>query len=164
MPERRARLDGLGEWTDDQILELDDVQFDALIQTLILEKQTKEQEKIATELRARQAEVEEKERAVRIREEEAARAETRRLELEVARTEGEKRAKAEAERKIKEAELEAIRKAAAEKAEAERLEKTKKFQVFLKANGYTEETKEQFWIEDKSDVVILWRKINEFKK
>lgn len=109
------------------------------------DKRKFEEEKRLEEERKKAAEQARKEA-----EEEAERKEKQRVEAE-------KQAKAEEERKAKEEEEK-------KKAEAEALKKREEYQKFLKDNGYTEETKDDFYLAEDSEKVVLYKKVNTFKK
>ena len=162
LPERKAKLETIGyEWGNIDLLALDDTQFDTLFNQknaeYLAEKERlmrEEQEKLEAEKRKIQEEKEAKEREAR-RQEELDLA--RKQAAEQAIKDAERKAKEEAEQKIREEE----QKIAAEKAEQEKLEKQKKYQDFLKANGYTEETKGEFYIERSGNNIMLYKKVGE---
>lgn len=59
---------------------------------------------------------------------------------------------------------EAEAKKRAEEEEAKKQEKNKKYQRWLKEHGCTQDTKEDFYIDSKTDVIILYKKVDVFTK
>lgn len=142
-------------FTENQILEMDDKQFDEFYNqqnTLFLEEKQRvidlENQRIEDEKRKIQ---EEKDKA------EAEK--NRQKELKEAREQAEIKAKADFEAKQK---ADAEKKEKEEKEESEKLAKRKKYQAFLKANGYTEENKDQFNVLKTEKKIILYKKVAEF--
>lgn len=159
-----------------------------------LERQRKEDEerreaekKAEEERKAKEAEekrkAEEEERKKKEAEQAKIDAEKRKLEEEKRKFEEEKRLEAEkkkaAEEARKEAEAEAKRKEEEKKAEAEKkakeeaerkakeaeeLRKKEEYQKFLKDCGYTEETKDDFYIAEDDQKVVVYKKVNVYKK
>lgn len=178
LPERVERLNGVTdavEWEKNSLLEMDDVQFEAFYNKAVADENARKQKEIEKEQKAREAELAKRE--AEVKEEERRIAEKKHLEeeKEKARLEGERKAKEEAERRERErveAEERKAREAkeAAERAErekqeeAERLERDKKFKAFLKENGWTEATRDEFDIRDNGSEVVLFKKLGTFKK
>lgn len=80
----------------------------------------------------------------------------REAEIAKARKEAEEKARIDTELRIKrEAEL----KAQQEAEETAKLEKKKKYSAFLEANGYTEESKDEFKSEWEGKTCTLWKKV-----
>jgi hypothetical protein len=98
------------------------------------------------------------------------------LENEQLKKEAEEREKAEKEKRELERQIqvqkedkermeqEALVKKENEEKEKVELEKTKAYQSFLSKNGYNETTKVDFYIEQKGEKVVLYKKIAEFTK
>lgn len=132
------------------------------------ERQAKlEAEKKAREVKEEmiKAEQEAKAREDRIRKEAE---EAQRLAVESAKrkAEEEKQALIDAQRKVEE-EAERKRKEAEEKSKKEKeendkLEKKKKYQEFLLSNGFTEETKSEFYVQKTETDIILYKKVATF--
>ena len=74
--------------------------------------------------------------------------------------EAEEKSKIELDKKIESDRLKAIED---KKAEDEKLSKRKAYMEFLKENGYTEETKENYHIEKLEDKIVLYKKVGEFE-
>lgn len=93
-------------------------------------------------------------------------------ELEAARKEAEEKAKKEAAEKAEAdrlAAIEAEKKAKEEaeakaKAEADKLAAEKKYQEFLAKAGYSEKTKDDFYLVEDSEQVIIYKKVGVYKK
>ena len=56
-----------------------------------------------------------------------------------------------------------IKKDQEEKDAQEKLEKVRRYKKFLKDNGWTEETKDQFLVDNQNGIVSLYKKLGEFK-
>lgn len=171
-PERLQKLKDTGEWLpvpglEETILELDDVEFQGLLDKLNAAHTQKEQAKKAeeqsakqAELDARQAELDAKQAAIDAKENEQkqkeldAKAEEKRLaDMETARIEGEAKAKADFAKAQEE-----------EKARLAKLEKTKKYKEFLAKHGYTEKTKDKFKVFETEKGYTLYKQVGEFLK
>lgn len=159
LPERKERLSAIGnsdgdfEITDNDILGMDDSSFEIYYSGRVVYKAEKEREAIDEEKRKVEEEKEkmEIEKQTRLREENARQEERERLEREK---------KDEIERKERDAKLEEERKI----EEAKKLEADKKYQKFLKDNGYTEKTRDDFNILTEGNTVILYKKVATFEK
>lgn len=176
LPERIKKLEEnnlvFGEY--EFLLDMDDKQFAEFFLTKRSEYLEEQQRKIdeanakieadrvsAEEAKKREAEIEEakKEAAEKAKKEAEEKAEKEKQAIidennrkERERIAGEERAKIEEENRLKK-----------EKEEAEKLEKRKKYQKFRTDNGYTEETKDDFYEKNTGDKVILYKKVGEFK-
>lgn len=174
LPERKFKLVAVNvEMSDDEILGMDDNQFEAfynqkngeLLQARELRIKA-EQEKIDTENKriADEKRIEEakKEAEAKAKEQAAKDAELAKLKAE---QEKEAAVQAERDRQAREeaakAKVEAD-KIVKEKAEQAKLESEKKYQKFLKENGYTEKTKEDFYIAKVGSVIVLYKKVAEY--
>lgn len=156
---------------DAALLAMDDVQFDAYVNQVLfqrheneLAKQKADQDRIKAEQDARQAILDAQEAAIRADEAKARRAVEMEAAKEVARLEGVQKAKedmarqAQREKEDKELqEIEARKKIA-------KLEKSKNYQAFLKLNGWTEETKGDFVINETELGFRLFKAIGFFSK
>lgn len=171
-PERLERLKATGEWEpvqgmEEAILELDDVDFQGLIDRLNAAHTQKEQAKKdaeqaakQAELDARQAELDAKQAAIDAKENEQKRKEAQEL-AEKQRAADIEAAKAEGERKAKE---DAAKAQEEEKARLARLEKTKKYKEFLEKHGYNEKTKDKFKVFETENGYTLYKLVGEFLK
>lgn len=147
LPERKEKLSLINiQKTDDELLSMDDIQFSTFYNECVAEKQRIEQEKLEAEKRAIE---EEKNKIARAKEIEEAKAQA---------IEEEKKRASEQE------ELNKAREEARIKAEKEKLEKQKAFIEFRESFGYTEDTKNDFKIEETSDGYTLYKKLGTFKK
>ena len=185
LPSKKERLSNIKHvemLSDEEILSMDNVQFESKYNELVAksmevekaeveakarEEQAKidaENAKIKAEQDKRQAEIEAKEKTIL--------EEQRKIEQEKAIKEAEEKAKKETEERIK---REAEAKITADKIETERIEKETKadqdklkkrkaYTDFLKKNGYSEATKSEFKIEETSEGYVLYKKIDIFKK
>lgn len=173
LPERKEKLKEINcEMDDEFLLVMNDIEFDRFFNQKKEEylyeqeqKQKAEQEKIETEKRKleedKRLEQARREAAEQARKEAEERAAREKTEYE----EKVRREKEEAERKAKEAEERKAReeqeRIANEKAEQERLEKQKKYQKFLKDNGYSEAIKDDFYIARQDTKITLYKKVGE---
>ncbi len=157
LPERIERLAKIGfEFPEDDLLSMNDVEFEGFFnlrnaEYIEVKEEKKREELIAKELelQAKQDKIDEKERKI---------AEDKRIEK--AEKEAKEQAiKDEKARVEQEEKLEKIRKQEAQ----EELEKKVKYQRFLKDNGCTKENKDNFFIKNESDKIILYKKVAEFK-
>lgn len=175
LPERKEKLKEINKEVDDEfILLLDDQKFQEFynenkeIYLAEKEKQLKE-EQLKIE---RAKEIELAKEQARIEAEEKSK---RDLEIAKIKAEEDKRLAVEAE-KNKSLEIERQRieaeelkikeeneKLAKEKIEKEKLEKTKAYQKFLQDNNYSKEDSSMY-LQDTGSEMIIWKKINSFKK
>ncbi len=175
LPEKIKRLKEIGiEETEQFLLTMSDAEFDIYFNTKKTEYLEKKERKIkeaeekikkekeiakAKEQARKEAEKKaEQERILAIKKmEEKARREKQALIDEQKRKEEKRKADIEAkEQARKEAEKK-------EKEQQEELEKKKKYIKFLEKNGYTEKTKDDFYIENTGKTVILYKKVDEIK-
>jgi len=166
LPNRKNQLSLLKitQPTDEEILAIEDKDWLEFYNQKFAEHEDavkkEEEAKIEAERqkeREEQIKKEAEERAKKDAEEALKRAEAEK-EAEIAKI---KQGQEDKERKEKEAE-EARKQA--EEAERKKTEANKKYQVWLKENGYTAENKDDFHIENKTDVVILYKKVGIFTK
>ncbi len=148
LQEKKDKLKEINiELSDDELLKFTDISFN----TFLIEKK---EEYLAEKQRLIDEENLKIQRAKEIKEAE-----------ERATKQAEEKAKIEKEEAIKKEreKIEQERKQAEEKAKAEqdKLDADKKYKKFLIDNGYTEETKNAFYIERKDNKVILYKKVNE---
>lgn len=145
LPIRRERLAKLFyTGSDEDILKMDDKEFEAKYNELVASKN--EAERIV---------LEERERAVREAEEKITRENEMRAREEKARQDERDLATQRENDRIAREEREKKDVQARELAEKERLAKEVKYQEFLKENGYTEETKGDFVIEKVGNKIRL---------
>lgn len=174
LPERHQKLADINiAVPDDVLLGMDDNQFQEYLNNkhaeFLAEQARKQQEeqaridaenkRIADEKRLEEAKKEAAEKALQQAAKDA--------ELAKLKAEQEKEAAVKAERERIEKEQKAkeeaeARKIVQEKAEQESLEKEKKYQEFLKDNGYTEETKQEFYIAKNGGVITLYKKVADY--
>lgn len=183
LPERKERLAKIGyNPTDDELLAMDSEQYEAYYNACVAENNRLQAEKLEAERVQREqeaaaaraqeqakidAERAEIDRQRRENEAEALRLENERKAREreeIARIEGEKRAKEEAERKEAEARAEAARIEAAKKHEQELMEKRAKFIEWRESLGWTEQTKNDFKLEETQNGYTLYKKLGVFTK
>lgn len=146
LPWRKEQLeqlaDGMLNPTEAELLDMDDAAFTQLL----TERKAAKLEALEAKQRAAEAaerhEKEKAEAAEKARQEERERMEREQKEKE----EREAREKAEAERK--------------EKEEQEKAEKNKKYKDWLKQNGYTEETKDDYKVERNGNTFTLYKKLD----
>lgn len=187
LPARKDRLAALEDGvavSDDELLLMDSVQFEAYYNARVADKNEKDQlqaeadqrkrdeetrlenERKAAELKAREDAAREKEEA-NAREEARLKAEKEAREREEAAREEERVKAAKAAEEAKQAEIrakeETDRKAAEEKAKRERAERYRNWRAQF---GWTEETKADFYEkvegEGKDQVVVLFKKLDTF--
>lgn len=167
LPERRKRLQDAfvgSDLFDDAVLEMDDVMFEATFSRLVNERAAAENAKKEEELRAKQAELDAKEREIREKEEAEQREQKRQADIEAARLRGIEQAKQE------ELQKQAIEKAKKDKEEAEaraaaiKLEKTKKYKAFLTSHGVTATNYGDHKVEETATGYILYRRLGELLK
>ncbi len=174
LPWRREQLATFGAVkTDEELLDMDDDAFKALIVDLQTEKNRQEAERLAEEQRkidAQRAEIARQEE-LRVAKEKAVdeeRERARRADLD--RREREERAARDAEERTKREATEKEAREAAEKsrleaealAEQARLEADKRFAQFKADHGWTEETKDHYREERVGEVVRLWKLLGTF--
>ncbi len=183
LPARKERLAALAdgvEVSDDDLLLMDSVQFEAYYNNRVADKNEKvrlqaeadqrvrdeearkENERKAAEIEAREKAAKEKEEA-NAREEARLKAEKEAREREEAAREEERVKAAKAAEEAKQAEIrakeEADKKAAEEKA---RLEKKEAYKKFRADHGWTEETKADFHEINTGKQVVLYKKVGTF--
>lgn len=149
-------------------LDLEKKEADAKLETERKEKEAAEAQRVAdvaqAKIDAENAKIEERKREL----EKEKRELEHMKELDEAKKIAEAEAVANAEKKAEEEkEAEAQRVADAEKketAEKKALEKKKEYIKFLSDNGYSEVAKNDFYIKDDSDRVVLYKKVGEFSK
>lgn len=146
LPWRKEQLLGIGDGesmpTEQELLQLTDEEFNTHVTNRKLAKLDKQEAEAREKQEAENREKEKEEAAAKAVEEERERAA--------------KEAKLKEEREAKEAE-EAKQKEAEELA---RTEKNKKYQTFLKKNGYTEETKDDYKIVREGDTFKLYKLVD----
>lgn len=154
LPWRKQKLAEVeADVSDEALLEMDDKEF----VNFLNEKSAEKLARIEAEKRAKE---DEKKRAKEIEEAE-----------ERARNEAEQKAEREKKELLERIEREATEKKRkeveeeeAKKAEEERLGRQEKYQNWLKENGYTEETKNDFIAKDLGDSVALYKLVGTYKK
>lgn len=174
LPERHEKLLTVkGDVDDDILLGLDDTQFQDLFNQkhaeFLEEKERKQQEEQA-KIEAENKRIEDEKLLQQVRKEAEVKAKEqgkKDAELAKFKAEQEKEEAVKAEREKAEAEKQAVveeqeRKEREEKEEQAKLEKEKKYQKFLKDNGYTEETKQDFYIAKNGSVIVLYKKVAEY--
>ena len=153
LPERKARIAELEciEVTDEDILSMDDMQFEQWIlqerSRIVAEKEAK----LAAEQQALDAQKAEASR----KEQELAQA----AEIEKAKQEAAAKATAETEARLK---REAEEAKAKEEQEKQTIEKKKKYKAFLDKNGRTEENKQDYVVKKEWNCIILYKKVDTF--
>lgn len=174
LPWQKQKLSEIGATVNDEtLLSLDDKGFQVLLNEKIAQKYEREQEekrKIEAE-ELRKKEIAEAEERARIKAEAKAKEEAERKEKEhkeeleriekqakeeMARKERETKEKEEKENKLK---AEADNKI---KAEAEKLAKEKNYQAWLKSQGYSEDNKDGYFIENHGHCVVLYKLIGTY--
>lgn len=190
LPARQERLKEIGVTvTDEALLDLDSEQFEAFFnkcvadnnekaRLLALEEQAKKEAELKREreeLEKKQKEEQEKLEAERRAEQEKIDAEKKKLEeerAELARKEKElqdekdRLAQEEERKKCEEADRLAEEEKQKKIAEEQKaiLEKREQYKAFLISNGWTEETKGDFKVEDTPEGYVLFKKVGVFKK
>lgn len=183
LPVRIAALDSIGdgvECNEDMLLEMDDNAFTLYKAERITAWQEIQTERIAEEQRkldeekariAREQELEEAKKRAAAEAEERAKleADERIRAAEQAKADAEKRAKEAEWRAAREkqeaeerAENERVQAEKKEAAERKRLEKMAKYRTFRAENGWTEETKADFWEVNTGTEIVLWKKVGTF--
>lgn len=144
LPERKEKLENIDvSISDNDILEMDNKQFDEFYN-----------EKNAEYLEEKQAKIDEEN--IKIENEKKI------LKEKKDRIKFEEQAKIDADKKAQE-EIERIKLQEKQKIEDEqkKLEADKEYNNFLKDNGYTEENKDNFYIMKDDNKIILYKKVNE---
>ncbi len=165
LPERLAALKEVSdedfEKADEEAINrMDDVTFQAFLNGRISARNAKRQ----AELDAREAKIHEEEQRRQAEEDEKRRQAEIEAGKEKARQEGERRAREEQERKEREERERKERAEAEARIAAARVERTKKYKTWLTANGWTEETRGDFKIEDTPEGFVLYRRLGIFPK
>ncbi len=154
MPWRKEQLLGLGDGepmpTEDELLAMDDATFTQLINNRKVAKLDRQEAEAREKEQAEKHEKEKEEAAERARKEE-------REKIEREQKEKDERAAKEAKEKEEREAREKEAKEKAEREEQEKAEKNKKYQNFLKKNGYTEETKDDYKIVREGDTFKLYK-------
>lgn len=175
LSERREKLTTIElAMTNDEILDMDDKQFAQFFvdkkMIYLEEKQAKidaENKKIADEKAAIEAENKRQADLAKAREEAATQAKKDAEEdkKRAVQREKDKAAKKESDRLAAEAKEKQDKEdqLAKDNAEQERLEKMKKYQKFLSDNGCSKETEKDFYIKKEEKLVVLYKKVGEFK-
>lgn len=158
VPERRARLESLGLTTKESfITDMDSVAFEQHINALVAEKNEADRLALEKQRKEKEAELDERERALREQEDKAdqERREKEAAERAVEEERQHVEREAEAERlRIEEETEERIRQ---EKEAEKKRQRDVKYQEFLTLNGYNVNTKDQFKIETSEKGVMLWK-------
>lgn len=164
LPQRRTRLEAIDKdlinlISDEEILDMDSTQFEGYLNAAHAEKNRAEEDRIAAEKRKLEVEKEELQRKQDLV---AAEERGRRQEREQADAEKERVAREAKEKEEREARE---KKDAEEREERERqrLEGEKAYKAFLKKNGYTPETADNFVIARSDSEVKLYKLISVFK-
>lgn len=149
LPERQSKLLAISSLvlaTDEELLKMDDTQFEAFVNLKTAEKLQEEQARIDKE----KSDLLERENALKHAEE------IEQAKIEAAQKERERLEQQEIADKQK-AEAEAIK-------EKELLEKRKVFTDYRSSLGYSEETKDEFYMIETPDSYVFYKKCGEFKK
>lgn len=153
LPERKARIAELNgvEVTDEDILSMDDMQFEQWIlqerSRIVAEKEAK--------MAAEQAALEAQKLEIEKKEQEQARA----AEIAKAQEEAAAKAAAETEARLKREAEEVKQK---EEQERQTIEKKKKYKAFLDKNGRTEKNQQDYIAKKEWNCIILYRKVDTF--
>lgn len=174
LPERHAKLSDINiAVPDDVLLGMDDNKFQEYLNTKhaeFLAEQAKVQQEAQAKIDAENNRIAQEKAIEEARKDAEAKAKEQAIkDAELARLKAEEDNKAavqaERDRQAKEEKDKSDRELARlekEKAEQEKLEKEKKYQKFLKDNGYTEETKQDFYIGKVGSVIVLYKKVGEY--
>lgn len=160
LPQRRALLELLktiNQPDDEILLNLDDTSF----MTYLMERQAEDKNNLEKE---EQKIKREKEIAEKAKEEAERKAQ---IEIEKIKKDAENKILEEQQRAEKERQAELKRKEDEEiqkKRDQEKLEKSRKYINFLKENGYTEETKDSFFVKETGSEYILYKQVSILKK
>lgn len=173
LPDRKERLLKIGVSIDDSfILLMDDIKFEnfynekkseflAEKERSIAEEKIKLEESQRIEEAKKQARIEAEERAKQELENAKQKAELDKQEA-LRKAEAEKQAIIAEQNKKEQARIEAEGLKRLKEIEAQKiLESQKKYQKFLKDNGYSDNTKNDFYIQQSGNKTILFRKIGE---
>lgn len=175
LPERMERLKAVeGTYTEDEVLQMDDVTFEAHFNRLQGDLNAKAAQKLEAEKKAAMEAQEAKDKELREREA-ALEAEKKAHEAKVAKEEADRlekerlehEAKEKAEREAQEAKEKAEREAREEEARQAAMKAEARFQAWLTENGWTDENSKEFVIADdgpESTEIHLYKKISSFKK
>lgn len=189
LPIRRERLDGIGDTatvTDDELLNMDEEMFSLYFNNRVAAKNEKDRLALEAEHLKLKEEAEALEREKQTREREAvarkeaeeeaerklkAEREAAELRLQQEKDNAERMVREERERIEKErkekAEKEAKEKEEAERAykeEQKKMEKAKKYQNWLKENGYSAEEKANYHFTDAGTEIKMYKLVSTFKK
>lgn len=180
LPERKERCYAVftveegpaPEYLDAQLLGMDDVAFETFLNKEIafkLECETKrvqeEQARIAAEQAKKQAELDAKEAKLKEAELKVKREKELEVAKEQARKDGERYAREEQVRRELDERLQKEKEEAEIAKETAKLEKTKKYQAFLKAVGWESATADGDMLRTETPTeVFIWKKIGTFKK
>ena len=172
LPARRKMLDSVQvEMVEEEILKMDEKEFtefynqkkedyDREQERKRLEKEAEEKRKKEIEEAKEEAKKKAREEAEQKAKEELERAQ-RKKDEEIAKLKREKEEKERAEREEKERlEKEEADRVEKERIEKKRAQKNQKFQGWLKENGYTEENKDDFFIDKSENTYTLYKKIS----
>ena len=154
LPRRHERLNALNDGiavTDDELLDMDGSAFEGYFNQRSFNQN--EKVRLANEESKRKND----EIAAKLAQEE----ETRRRE-DIARQEGEARAKKAIEDQKAEDERKRIEQETNENNLRLQRERSERYQEWLKKNGWTIETKDQFNITDELGKIVLWKKVDVF--
>jgi len=140
LPYRREKLAEVGNVTkDEELLEMDDKKYGEYLMEKTEEKNEKD----------------------RLAQEEKDREKQRKIDIAKAKEEGKKEAKEEVIETIKKAEVD---KGIAKVKEEAKLSKQTAYQDFLKEHNCTQTTKENFYIKDTPNEVVLYKEVGRYKK
>lgn len=173
LPSRKKMLEEIGaEWTDEEILDMDEKEFASEYGSLRMaydaeqaEKKRKEEEekRHAEEMEKAKEEAAKKatEEAERKAKEELERVEReKQAEIDKIKRDQEEKDRKEKEEKER-AEKEEADRIAKEKADQEKAEKNRRYKAWLKKNGYTDETRNDFSIARTGNTFVLFKKVDE---
>ena len=166
LPERKERLAQIGdlvEVSDEKLLTMDAVGFEAYYNSRVADKNRADEAAKREEQNAKQKELDDRE--AKLKEEE------QRLEAEKEAREREERAREEEREKARIAEEKRLAEAKRAKEDAEKkeredkekLEKAERYREWRKAHGWTPETCLQFKEEKVEETIVLWKKVDTFK-
>ena len=164
LPERRKRLAEIGdavEVSDDELNAMDASEFQGYVNKRVADKNEAERQEIEKKQAEIKAEEDRlaREKETREREEKARQEEREKIEREQKeKAEREEREKKEAEEKAEREKKEAEERAEKEKAE---MEANEKYQAWLKASGYDENT---CILKEEGNKVVLYRRVSEYQK
>ncbi len=174
LPDRHLKLSEINiSVPDDVLLGMDDNKFQEYFNNqhaLFLAEQAKAQQEAQAKIDAENKRIEDEKRLEEAKKEAAEKAIAQAAkDAELAKLKAEQDLKdavqAEKDRQAKEEKDKAdaeIARQAKDKADQEKLESEKKYQKFLKDNGYTEATKQDFYIAKVGAVIVLYKKVGEY--